>query len=744
MGLTIWWYYACGQENIPVGTWRTHFSYNDTRHIAIAGDVIYASSENGLYYFDKEDNSIAKISKIDGLQGEDISSLYYSNDHDLLLIGYNSGNLDIIKGQEIINIDLTTHSQINDSKTINHVVGFQSYAYLATDFGVLKFDLKKLEVRETWREIGAGASTLRVNQGVVFHDSLFLATDEGVIAANLVRNINLLDHQNWIRFGVADGIPQTSTRIIALFDDRLIAGISNDALYLYDGQWQMLDILNGASYTFATGLPDRVAIIQDEQLSFITSDLQSQPFANEMVNKPQEVIEDKEGNLWIADGRNGLVSDFKGPFQKYAPSGPFSNEVFRLYHHRNSIYALPGGYGASLVPLGRENGYYVYTNGEWNNYNPQSSDLNIPEFKDIVDATHIGSDLFLASAGYGLLQIKDNNEKVIIDENTPGSPLENLEAAQKRTIIPAIAPGEDGLWVLNYGATNPLHIYKTDGSWQSYSFNLSTAKYPVAILLVHDHVWMVIDPDRGGGIFVYNPADGNGRYLTELPDNGGLANVKVRALALDLEGLVWVGTDNGVSVFSDPYTVLSGSVDAIEPIFENRDLLTDEKVTAIEVDGGNRKWIGTTNGVWLIGDNGDEQIAYFNTSNSPLPDNNIIDITINQQSGEVFFATSGGMVSYRGAATASKPEHAEVKIFPNPVSANFKGTVGISGLATDAIIKITDISGKLIWQTQANGGTATWHVADYNGRRAATGVYLVFSASKDGKDTFVGKIAVLN
>ena len=741
--LTYWNYSSYGQVDIPIGTWRTHFSYNDTRHIAVAGDLIYASSENGLYYFDKEDDSITKISKIDGLQGEDISALYYSEDYNLLLLGYTSGNLDVIRDRTIINIDLTSHSQINESKKINDIIGFQSHAYLATDFGVLSFDLEKLEVQETWREIGAGASALQVNQGIVFRDSLFLATDEGIIAANIVQNINLLDYQNWKRFGSSDGMNPAAAQVVALLGDKILAGISADALYLYDGNWQALELLVGSNYTFAIG-GDRVAVIHDNQISFITSALQLQPLSHEMITEPREVIEDNEGNLWIADGENGLVSDLRESFQTYAPSGPYSNEVFRLHYYQDAVYALSGGYGAGLVPLESENGFYVYTNGEWNNYNSQSSDFGIPEFKDIVDVANSHGSQFLASAGYGLLQIKEDGEKIIIDENTAGSPLENLEAGQRRVMIPAVESGDNGLWVLNYGANNPLHLYKPDGTWQSFSFSLSVARYPVDILLVENNIWMIIDPLRGGGIFVYNPADGNSRYLTELPDNGGLANVRVNTLALDQEGLVWAGTDDGVSVFSDPYTVLSGSVDAVEPIFENRDLLTDEKITDIEVDGGNRKWIGTTKGVWLIGDNGDEQIDYFNVANSPLPDNNIIDIEINQQNGEVFFATAGGMVSYRGTATASKSEHAEVKIFPNPVSADFKGSVGISGLATDAIIKITDVSGRLIWQTQANGGTATWNVADYNGSRATTGVYLVFSASEDGEDTFVGKIAVVN
>nr|WP_238354422.1 T9SS type A sorting domain-containing protein [Fulvivirga marina] len=255
---------------------------------------------------------------------------------------------------------------------------------------------------------------------------------------------------------------------------------------------------------------------------------------------------------------------------------------------------------------------------------------------------------------------------------------------------------------------------------------------------------MITDPSVEGGILVYEPESKIYRFLSDVVNNGGLKGDKVYDFAVDKEGLVWVGTNNGVSVFTLPSEVLEGNVDAIEPIFENGLLFKDEDVLSIEVDGGNRKWIGTTKGAWLFNDAADEQILHFDQGNSPLPDNRVFDIEIHPKTGEVFFATSKGIVSYRGTATEARDVHSDVKIFPNPITEDFNGTVGISGLASDAIVKITDTSGKLIWQEQANGGTATWNVADYNGNRAASGIYLVFSASEDGEDTFVGKIAVVN
>ena len=153
--------------------------------------------------------------------------------------------------------------------------------------------------------------------------------------------------------------------------------------------------------------------------------------------------------------------------------------------------------------------------------------------------------------------------------------------------------------------------------------------------------------------------------------------------------------------------------------------------------------MGTERGVWLFSPSGEALIHNFTTDNSPLLSNVILDIEVNHESGEVFFATDRGLVSFRSDATESDFQFQGIKIFPNPVTPEFNGTVGISGLATDAIVKITDISGKLVWQSQANGGTASWNVRDLHGKRPSTGMYLVFSATEDGSESVVGKIAIV-
>ena len=254
---------------------------------------------------------------------------------------------------------------------------------------------------------------------------------------------------------------------------------------------------------------------------------------------------------------------------------------------------------------------------------------------------------------------------------------------------------------------------------------------------------MPISSKDGGGIIVFNKQSNKSIYLTDQGGQGGLPGKKVSSITVDRNGQVWVGTEQGIAYFSKPTSIFDGNVNATKPIYDNRFLLRDEKITALAIDGGNRKWIGTENGVWLFDAVGEKLFNNFTTDNSPLLSNRIQCIEINHTSGEVFFGTDKGLASFRSDATEGQENFDSVKIFPNPVTAQFNGLVAIEGLIADSIIKITDVAGKLVWQAMANGGSASWNMRDGNGNRVETGIYLVFSTAAEGSDKNVGKVAII-
>ena len=229
-----------------------------------------------------------------------------------------------------------------------------------------------------------------------------------------------------------------------------------------------------------------------------------------------------------------------------------------------------------------------------------------------------------------------------------------------------------------------------------------------------------------------------------------LPDKNVYVIVSDLNGDIWVGTKKGICVFYSPSDVFSGyNFDAQQIIVEDNGfgqyLLESEEVSSIAIDGGNRKWIGTLNaGLYLLSEDGRSTIYHFTTDNSPLISNTILDLSINNSTSEIYIATDKGLMTFRNDATSSSITQSDLKIFPNPVREGYNGYISISGLVTDSEIKITDISGNLIFETRSNGGMAVWNGADKNNDRVGTGVYLIFSSDKTGREKTVGKILFVN
>jgi hypothetical protein len=711
------------QENIPVGEWRIHASFHNI--VSLSGDAnqIYGAASNGVVFIDKADKEIRTYNKLTGLSHGGIILVNYNTTHDQLFVVYDNGTFDVISGNEVKNFDPSENTVLTGPKEVHDIAFGGDLAYLSTDYGVLLFDMARMEIRETWRDLGATGTTLKIFGSTLLHDSIFLATEKGVLGGDL--DDNLLDFNKWKR--MASGDLSGHVHFITTFKDQVYVAVNTAGIFAYDGTWQKQAYLSGSSFNSFSAADSKLIVAVEDQVWVVGSDGTVSNIAVPTVNKAADVLYDANGKLWIADSKNGIVSDYFGSFESILPNGPAVDAVYSLRYYQNKMYVTAGG-AEGQTPLGREGSFSVLEKGSWTS--------SIVAVRDVTSISFsYEGEMFLGSFGYGVLQ---NGEPVILHDET-NSTLINTDAPDRGVNISDIFYGEAGLWVANFGASSPLHLFNVDGQWESFSFANSQARYPRKILTDFDgNIWMQLDPQLSGGLQVFNKDQELSRWLNENDESGELPGADVHSIALDRDGYVWVGTNSGVAYFYHPES------DAVKPIFENRFLLRDDKVTAIAVDGGNRKWMGTERGVWLFDPTGEKAILNFTEENSPLLSNKITDIEIDNSTGEVFFATDRGLISYRSDATTGSLTFREIKIFPNPVAPTFQGEVGISGLATDAVVKITDVSGKLIYQTTANGGTASWDVRDYSGRRVPTGVFLVFAVKDDGSESIVGKIAVVN
>ena len=709
------------QSDIAVGTWRLHLSYNDIQHIAVSETDVFAASYSGIIMYNITDRSLHTFNKLNGLSATGISALAFDDRNKALLVGYEDGNLDIIDANTVINFDRLRDSDIASIKRINHISVSDGIAYLSTAYGVVVFDVSQRQIKETWRDLGATGEALAINEIAFFNDSVFLATKRGVMAGS--RRDNLLDFNNWKRHDA--GAFAGDIRTLSVFANNVYVSGPTGVYRYADGTWAA-PLLETLQIESLTSSDNGLVITGNGTVYILNTNAELVQVSDPLIQAAAVGRYDNAGSLWIGDHSAGLLSNAAGSFGAYTPNGPSQGSASRMVSHEGRLYAMAGGFNTSGQPLQLPGQLNVFENGSWSTI-PQPTN-------DLTDIAFMDDQTFVSSFGQGIAVTDASGNTSIINESN--SPL--IGVGNSPPQITGMHASADGLWVALFNGNEPLHLLKRDGLWESFSFGLPNEDKPVD-LVVSDNatVWMVLQRNTGGGLIAYEIENERSFFRSNATGQGALPEKNVNSIDIDREGYAWVGTDAGVAYF------LSASQDAIKPVYENRFLLRDEKITAIEVDGGNRKWIGTERGAWLFNDTGDVLINHFTQDNSPLLSDVIRDIEIDGLTGEVFISTDRGIVSYRADATKATAEFETIKIFPNPVHPGYSGVVGINGLSNDAVVKITDIRGKLLWQTTANGGMASWNVRDQNGKRAPTGVYLVFAIAKDGKESMVGKVAVI-
>ena len=742
---------SVGQENnISIGSWRVHLPYSELSNLAIGRDKIYAGKGSSVINFDKDENSVTIESKYTGLNDVLVSKIGYNLIENTFIIGYETGNIDLIKDGVIQNVNDIFRNSIFGSKKINHILSNDESVYISGDYGVVLYNIRKKEVQESYLTLAPSAAANAVYASTLTSDkdSIFLATSKGVMAAKLI-NTNLLDFSNWYTFQLADSIDNVNIVSVSSNNGIVYAAVLNKGLYYLHGtKWRKtnLPMTGGGNIRSLTKSGDLLLACVDSSVFQINS-----PFSwTELFHKnnitPVEAYYDIDFSLWIASKQAGLVKYKGGEVFTISPNGPLTNRVFRFGYYNNNLIALSGGYSASAFKS-----YF----GDWfstfeNNTSWKIARFDYPtipnNYQDFISASYNpkNSILYVSAYGSGLVAIKPDKTISIYDETN--SPL----VKSIDLLVGETAVDKDGnLWVPNRSATsgqNYIHKLSSSGVWQSYS-NFSPISSTAIDVTIDDldNKWIrCYSSGTTSGIIVFNEKTNKIRTLSTAASQGGLPDLKVNCITKDKKGNLFIGTNQGIAVCYDPGNIFTNGVDLTSPIFDGFPILYERIVLSIAVDGGNRKWVGTNDGLWLFDEDLTKVLLYFDKENSPLLSDYIMDIQINELSGEVFFATQEGIVSFRGSSTEGDEKYSDVKVFPNPVKPGYTGFVGISGLATDAVVKITDVAGNLVYQTKAEGGTAIWNVKDYNGRRAASGVYLIFcTTATEGSEKFVSKIAVV-
>jgi hypothetical protein len=740
---------------VPIGNWRTHLPYQYCSLVEATNDRVYCSASGGLFYYNLEDHLVEKISKMDGLSDNGVSAMRWDPDLETMILAYESSNLDIIRQGTVINLPDIMKKQISGDKSIYDICYIGEKAYLSTGFGIVVLNLEKNEISETY-VIGDDGQALKVNQLTTDGTYLFAATGKG-IRKGLLSDPFLVDFHAW---ETITSIPGSTGEFssIAFFQDHIFttladpAGEQDQVFYSSGTGWVSYPYYTGKKCYELLNQGEFLTLVDDTAVHVINDDflVVQQMFSS----SPRSAVLDDRGDLWLADYGHGLLTNQGDGTWSIIPNGPYSTSVFDMEESAGVLQAVVGAVSGSWSNLWETATLETFADEEWSwTHSWEERDL-ITLAVDPEDPSHV----YAGSWGFGLLEFYGGE---VTRFNETNSTLQTIIPGPYVRIGGVALDPQGNLWMTNSNVAEPISVLKSDGTWKSFQAdNLITGFNALGDILVSSsgHKWVIVP--RGNGLFAMDDnmtidetSDDLYKKVSVVDKFGKVITNNVYSFAEDHNGNLWLGTNQGILVMYSPYRLFTdGSVYAQEILIPRNDgsgyadpLLGAQVVTAIEVDGANRKWLGTTGGgVYLVSEDGLEEIAHFNTSNSPLLSNAITDICVNGVSGEVFFGTDKGIISYKGEALQGSTAYSNVVVYPNPVRETYDGPVAIKGLLENTTVKITDMSGNLVFETVSLGGQAIWDGTNFRGERVATGVYMVYLSSADGILSHVTKLLFIH
>jgi len=759
---------SASAQDIAIGEWRTHLPYDQIIDVAVAGNIVFAASPYSMFTYNMGDNSMVRFDKVKGLSDVGISKIGYNQPIKSLLVAYANTNLDIVRENgTIVNISDIKDKDILGKKTINNILFKDNLAYLSCGFGIVVLDMEKEEIADTYY-IGPNGDAIDVLDMTFNDTSFFAATESGIYYAD-VDATHLADFNQWHKDQTLFH-PDIAYNLVESFAGKVYCNYysgdwDGDTLFVFNGQnWNYFEKENNSRHHQLSVNNDNLLLVN--RYNFQVYDKEENQLQNIWkINgeqfQPLAVDRGNIADFWIGDFSKGLIRNWESYQGEYIkPDGPGTKNVYAIDASGSNVWVAPGGRQSNWSKLNMHDGVFSFVDNSWTTHNAS----NEAAFDTVTDMVSVKVDPANQNIAYigtwqeGIFKFVDNKLSVIYNE--ANSSLQPWVANPKLVNISGLDfDNQHNLWVANTGATNLLSVMKNDGTWQSFNLGGSLSGTDVANLMVdaYNQKWVIKRTD--GFIIVFNdnntiddPTDDKVRVLNSATGNGGIPGSGVRSFATDHDGEVWIGSDKGVSVFYSPDRIFSGegNFDAQQILVPRNDgsgladiLLETEAVTAITVDGANQKWIGTDRaGVFLLSEDGLIEKHHFTAENSPLLSNNITGIAI-KDNGEVFFGTAKGIVSFRGRATPEPQPGSKVYAYPNPVRENYSGPIAIKGLADNSNVKITDSYGNLVYETRSEGSQAVWDGYSFDGRRAASGVYLIFSTTNDGSEKLVTKILIM-
>lgn len=737
--------------------WKGYFSYNEIVDVESAPNTVFAATQNAIFSKAIGSSDLKIFNSINGFKPESITTIHYSQATNKTFAGNVNGLLLIINSDGSISTKVDIINEVPvppNKKKINDFYEYEGKLYIATDYGISVMDVVTSEFITTYF-IGTSGEETEVLQTTVLNNQIYAVTRSFGIRRGDLANPNLYDFSQWQTFDAGFWLG------IVTFNNQLVAMNTDSRTYRYNGAL-FQPILNQHQAGLKIKTNETELIITTQNHVYVLNQAYNQiahvtqiPNFN-AIFKAATVV---SGILYIGTEKDGLFStqiSNLAPFEVLSPNGPLQNNTFRIKKAPNKIWVVHGDYSQQYNPYPLDElGISTFTKDNGWSIIPYNDLFGAKSLSDIAINPFNQNQVYITSYFSGMLKFQDNNIELLNNTNTGPNGLESLVIPGNPSYVdirinsPAFDK-EGNLWVTNAFVDKAIKVLQANGQWQSYNLSgitthLATGRYNAMAIDKNGTKWI---PAYNDGIIAFNEKFSN-KFIVTNQDNANIPSAVVNCVAIDNRNKLWIGTMAGLRVLSSVDKFLTETELEVFPIIIQegdlaQELFYQQPILDIAVDGANRKWVSIADGgVFLVSSDGQQTLYRFDKNNSPLPSNNVVDIEIDGISGEVFFATDKGIVSFLGTSTKPSNSLSDVFVYPNPVRPNFVGTVKISGLTDKANVKITDIEGNLVYETTSAGGTIEWDTKAFGKHKVASGVYMVFVASEDATDSTVKKLMII-
>ena len=747
------------------GDWRIHTSYNNATHCHVIGDKVYVLASGALFSYDKEDGELYQYNTLDNLSDYDIAKIGYCKKNGALVIIYKNANIDILYPDGYVYNVIDFKNKVLSSKTINDLYINETTAYISTSFGVVVFDIEKLEFPNTYN------LNLNTLCSYIFDNHIFIGTNDGMYKGSLATN--LLDKNNWEKM---------SSEKILSFGSRggeLLCVIEKKGVSSYNHTKNEFTQLHNTTraFKYLYEKDNKVYIGWKEKLAIISDDINVKSYKT---GTDTNYIVPDGTIFWNCKGTKGVVQSkivgdtFVDGENYILPNAPVRNLCeFMKFTSDDKLLVVDGTldyFGITSNPGTIME--YDYPGDKWTNFDADK--IKEQTGYKFVNITSIDEDpleeghYFASSYGQGVYEFR--NGELVKHHNADTSPLESAIDITKPDFKNYVRvsrvkfDSKGNLWLTNTRSNSIIKVLKTDGTWEKLQYT-EIAKFKTMVDILFDSrgwLWVTsLQGDENAGLFCakqnntpFDTSDDKTKLLLyKFTNQDGISYTIYTVFCIneDRNGAIWVGTDNGLFVIDNPKKFFDDGIFTQIKVPRNDGsnladyLLNGAIVTAIATDGADRKWVGTKkNGIYLLSADGIECIHHFTTENSPLPSNGITSIAVNGRSGEVFIGTDGGIVSYTSDATRpeKKLQESTVHAYPNPVKASYSGNISIVGVTFDCDVKIVDTAGYLIAEGVSNGGQFNWNGRNAKGEKVPSGVYYVLTYDEEGNEGVATKILI--